>query len=596
MKREVDSDSSVETAEKVQKTMTGQETGDQESAFINPSTERPDRETQLYDRQLRLWNKSGQKKFQEGCVGICDCSATSGQIAKNLVLGGIKSIAMVDNKIVRQSDIGSNFFLDQASLGKPRVQESPRLLKELTATDEDPFYLNDVDLYSADYFDGLGEINGLEKWTALICVRLIESSEEITFEHCWKYNCPIISVQTCGLVACIRIQLRELSVIETHPESLADLRLDSPFPALTEFVKSFEMDTMDSHEHSHIPAVVLIIHFLELFKSKHDGKLPQDSTQRAELKKMILAEKRNSDEDNFDEAVGMIWKACQPTKIPGQIEELFKDPHCDKVPWFEGQFWLLVRSLREFVERNPSHQLPLSGVLPDMKSDTKNFIKMQSIYCQQALQDLETFKKIVEEMRGVLDNSDLSSTSDDDDESNSDDEHDGPDLDPSDETVETFVKNCAHIRLIRGAQYNNDHPKDLIPKFMQECEPDNEEYTVTWYIAFQAMAKYRSDHHGEYPGMRKGQEDQDFNSLSEIALNYLHKKGWKLEEKIVPEKMQKALKEIVRSAGSEIPHISSLVGGLVSQEIIKLITGQYIPINGICIFDGYKSSTGILQF
>ncbi|POV93939.1 hypothetical protein PSTT_17114, partial [Puccinia striiformis] len=516
-------------------------------------------------------------KFQEGCVGICDCSATSGQIAKNLVLGGIKSIAMVDNKIVRQSDIGSNFFLDQASLGKPRVQESSRLLKELTATDEDPFYLNDVDLYSADYFDGLGEINGLEKWTALICVRLIESSEEITFEHCWKYNCPIISVQTCGLVACIRIQLRELSVIETHPESLADLRLDSPFPALTEFVKSFEMDTMDSHEHSHIPAVVLIIHFLELFKSKHDGKLPQDSTQRAELKKMILAEKRNSDEDNFDEAVGMIWKACQPTKIPGQIEELFKDPHCDRVPWFEGQFWLLVRSLREFVERNPSHQLPLSGVLPDMKSDTKNFIKMQSIYRQQALQDLET-------------------TSDDDDESNSDDEHDGPDLNPSDETVETFVKNCAHIRLIRGAQYNNDHPKDLIPKFMQECEPDNEEYTVTWYIAFQAMAKYRSHHDGEYPGMRKGQEDQDFNSLSEIALNYLHKKGWKLEETIVPEKMQKALKEIVRSAGSELPHISSLVGGLVSQEIVKLITGQYIPINGICIFDGYKSSTGILQF
>jgi hypothetical protein len=30
---------------------------------------------------------------------------------------------------------------------------------------------------------------------------------------------------------------------------------------------------------------------------------------------MILAEKRNVDEDNFDEAVGMIWNACHPTKV-----------------------------------------------------------------------------------------------------------------------------------------------------------------------------------------------------------------------------------------------------------------------------------------
>jgi amyloid beta precursor protein binding protein 1 len=43
--------------------------------------------------------------------------------------------------------------------------------------------------------------------------------------------------------------------------------------------------------------------------------LPQDSAQREELKQMILAEKRNADEENFDEAVGMIWKACQPTKV-----------------------------------------------------------------------------------------------------------------------------------------------------------------------------------------------------------------------------------------------------------------------------------------
>lgn len=56
-------------------------------------------------------------------------------------------------------------------------------------------------------------------------------------------------------------------VVETHPDSFVDLRLDCPFPALLDFVKSFDFQAMDSHEHSHIPAVVIIIHFMELFKS-----------------------------------------------------------------------------------------------------------------------------------------------------------------------------------------------------------------------------------------------------------------------------------------------------------------------------------------
>ncbi|PLW08353.1 hypothetical protein PCANC_24412 [Puccinia coronata f. sp. avenae] len=106
---------------------------------------------------------------------------------------------------------------------------------------------------------------------------------------------------------------------------------------------------------------------------------------------MILAEKRNAEEDNFDEAVGMIWKASQPTKVPEHAEALFNDPQCKKAAWWDDKFWLLVRSLREFVKRNLSHRLPLSGVLPNMKSDAKNFIKMQSIYRQQASEDLQQF-------------------------------------------------------------------------------------------------------------------------------------------------------------------------------------------------------------
>ncbi|PLW25186.1 hypothetical protein PCASD_22395 [Puccinia coronata f. sp. avenae] len=53
---------------------------------------------------------------------------------------------------------------------------------------------------------------------------------------------------------------------------------------------------------------------------------------------MILAEKRNAEEDNFDEAVGMIWKASQPTKVPEHAEALFNDPQCKKAAWWDDKF------------------------------------------------------------------------------------------------------------------------------------------------------------------------------------------------------------------------------------------------------------------
>src|SRR5579859_7895492 len=49
----------------------------------------------------------------------------------------------------------------------------------------------------------------------------------------------------------------------------------------------------------------------------------------------------------------------------------------------------------------------------------------------------------------------------------------------------------------------------------------------------------------------------------------------------------------VRAGGGELHNISSLMGGLVAQEAIKLITRQYIPSDNTCVFDGITSSTNV---
>jgi len=42
-------------------------------------------------------------------------------------------------------------------------------------------------------------------------------------------------------------------------------------------------------------------------------------------------------------------------------------------------------------------------------------------------------------------------------------------------------------------------------------------------------------------------------------------------------------------------NISAMTGGMVSQEVIKIITKQYIPIDNTCILDGITSRTQVLR-
>ena len=51
------------------------------------------------------------------------------------------------------------------------------------------------------------------------------------------------------------------------------------------------------------------------------------------------------------------------------------------------------------------------------------------------------------------------------------------------------------------------------------------------------------------------------------------------------------------SAGApdaDLPNTAALLGGLVAQETIKMITHQYIPINGFCVRDLIEIWTGLL--
>lgn len=61
------------------------------------------------------------------------------------------------------------------------------------------------------------------------------------------------------------------------------------------------------------------------------------------------------------------------------------------------------------------------------------------------------------------------------------------------------------------------------------------------------------------------------------------------------ERLTQVAQELSRAAGGELHNISAVIGGMVAQEIIKIITKQYIPIENTCIFDGIESRCQVLR-
>eukprot|EP00796_Vickermania_ingenoplastis_P008649 gene8649-6076_t len=70
-----------------------------------------DLETSRYDRQIRLWGKDAQLRLMETSVRLRSALGVSGEVAKNLVLAGVKSVCVTDDSIPDPIAWRTNYLL-----------------------------------------------------------------------------------------------------------------------------------------------------------------------------------------------------------------------------------------------------------------------------------------------------------------------------------------------------------------------------------------------------------------------------------------------------------------------------------------------------
>jgi molybdopterin/thiamine biosynthesis adenylyltransferase len=84
-----------------------------------------------YSRLIFTLGREAVRAIFESKVLILGCNGVGAEIAKNLVLSGIKGLGLVDDAIVCAADLSAQFLLTEADIGSNRAAASARKLKEM---------------------------------------------------------------------------------------------------------------------------------------------------------------------------------------------------------------------------------------------------------------------------------------------------------------------------------------------------------------------------------------------------------------------------------------------------------------------------------
>ncbi|KAJ5423267.1 Molybdenum cofactor biosynthesis MoeB [Penicillium cf. griseofulvum] len=525
----------------------------------------PTSKERKYDRQLRLWAATGQQALEDSHVLLVNSDGPLGQYntgvsgvagvetLKNLVLPGIGGFTIVDPAIVTESDLGVNFFLEEESLGKSRAEETCRLLKELNPDVQGHYYLKHVEklLVDPDFLPQykLVIISGPMRRSTL--VPLIQEAKQL--------GIPVLYLHSVGFFSTFSVQLpAEFPIVETHPdpESTQDLRLLNPWPELVAATANLDnLDTMDDHQHGHVPYIILLLHFLEKWKQSHDGNAPSNYKEKTEFREFVRSQARTSNpeggEENFDEAVAAVLKTISPFSLRSSIREIFEMNQCQQLSASSQGFW---------------------APLPDMKAQSADYVSLQNIYKAKARQDVEEVTATVRDLESQL-------------------QRQTPAI--PDRDIEVFCKNAAHIKVVLGRdipQISIDSEASTLKTIRNALtDPDT---LIPIFIATQILDsvvdEIQSSSREEDCSV---DDDALWNSHTERILALLTAADGSAVSQEARAQIACAIKELRRAEGGELHNISSLTGGLVAQEALKVITRQYGPLDNTCVFDGARSKS-----
>ncbi|XP_022190676.2 ubiquitin-like modifier-activating enzyme 1 [Nilaparvata lugens] len=98
----------------------------------------------LYSRQLYVLGHDAMRRMAVSDVLISGLGGLGVEIAKNVILGGVKSVTLHDESVCTVSDLSSQFYLSEADIGKNRAEACRQQLSELNNYVPTKAYVNQL--------------------------------------------------------------------------------------------------------------------------------------------------------------------------------------------------------------------------------------------------------------------------------------------------------------------------------------------------------------------------------------------------------------------------------------------------------------------
>ncbi|XP_014213927.1 SUMO-activating enzyme subunit 1 [Copidosoma floridanum] len=100
---------------------------------LDYSKELTEDEAALYDRQIRLWGLESQKRLRAASVLLAGLNGYHAEVAKNIILAGVKSVTFLDHRSVTDLDACNQFFIPSTEVGKNRAEASVQRAESLNS-------------------------------------------------------------------------------------------------------------------------------------------------------------------------------------------------------------------------------------------------------------------------------------------------------------------------------------------------------------------------------------------------------------------------------------------------------------------------------
>ncbi|XP_022920536.1 SUMO-activating enzyme subunit 1 [Onthophagus taurus] len=266
-------------------------------------------ETELYDRQIRLWGIESQEKLRAANVLLLGVKGLGSEVTKNIVLSGINALTIADDELVTEHDLAVNFLLTPDCLGK-KLSESILLKAQALNPLVKLSVESNINDKKEDYFKNF----------QIVVATGLQMKQILTIsEWCRKNKVKFICGDVFGMFGCTISDLQDHDYYEdrvklpkkrAHSGKSVDAEMTTvkihaliKYPSLKRVLKYPEDGKPKKCRNIYFYLMLALLEFRDKF-NRNVSRSKQDEDVN-ELKKMFesLAKKYEIDSNKLDENV-----------------------------------------------------------------------------------------------------------------------------------------------------------------------------------------------------------------------------------------------------------------------------------------------------